>query len=73
MPTWNLRIVKLAPIAIGICEFCNFQFHSSEPIEDSAERAIQRQFIDHECRRLGDLQEHARERFYQKERKSLSG
>jgi hypothetical protein len=59
-PPRNLRIVKLTPIAIGVCEFCNFQFHSNEPIEDSAEQEIQRQFVDHECRPLDDLQEHAK-------------
>jgi hypothetical protein len=59
-PPRNLRIVKLTPIAIGVCEFCNFQFHSNEPIEDSAEQEIQRQFVDHECRRVDDLQEHSK-------------
>jgi hypothetical protein len=56
----NLRIVKLTPIAIGVCEFCNFHFHSNEPIEDRAEQEIQKQFVDHECGLLEDLQEHAK-------------
>jgi hypothetical protein len=60
MPTRNLRIVKLTPIAIGVCEFCDFQFHSSEPIEDSAERDIQRKFVDHECLRMDGRLKHAK-------------
>jgi hypothetical protein len=60
MSTRSLRIVKRTPIAIGICDCCNFQFHSSEPNEDNAELEMRRQFIDHECRRLDDPQEHAK-------------
>jgi hypothetical protein len=55
MPTRNLRIVKLTPVAIGVCEFCNFQFHSNEPIGDGAELEIQRQFVNHQCRRLDEV------------------
>jgi hypothetical protein len=60
MPTRNLKIVKLTPIAIGVCEFCDFHFHSSEPIEDSAERDIRRKFVDHECLRMGGRHKHAK-------------
>ena len=51
MPYRNLRIVKLTPIAIGICEGCNCRFHSNEPVEDNAELEIQRQFDGHKCTR----------------------
>jgi len=37
MPKRNLRIVTRTPIAIGICESCNMQFKSHQPIEDHAE------------------------------------
>src|SRR5690349_9103441 len=33
----KLRIVKRTPVALGICERCNAQFHSKQPVEDNAE------------------------------------
>jgi len=45
----NLRIVKLTPIAIGICEFCNTQFKSHQSIEDDAEAELKTAFDSHTC------------------------
>ena len=52
MPTRTLRIVKLTPIAIGICEACNMQFHSKQPLEDNAEIELKIQFNKHKCKSL---------------------
>jgi hypothetical protein len=45
----TLRIVKRTPIALGICERCNSQFHSKQPTEDSAEAEIMAAFDAHNC------------------------
>ena len=37
MPKRNLTIVKLRPVAIGVCDACNMEFHSKQPLEDDAE------------------------------------
>jgi septal ring-binding cell division protein DamX len=52
MPTRNLKIVKLTPIAIGVCEAYNMQFHSNQPIEESAETDLNIQFNKHKCKPL---------------------
>ena len=52
MPTRNLKIVKLTPIAIGVCEACNMQFHSNQPIEDNAEADLNIKFNKHKCKPL---------------------
>jgi len=51
MPKRNLRIVKRTPIAIGICESCNMQFESHQPIEDDAEAEMRAAFDAHKCKR----------------------
>jgi len=51
MPKRNLRIVKRTPIAIGICESCNMQFGSHQPIEDDAEAEMRAAFDAHKCKR----------------------
>jgi len=51
MPARNLRVVKRTPIAIGICDNCNFQFKSSQPTEDDAEAEMRAQFDAHKCKR----------------------
>jgi hypothetical protein len=56
----NLRIVKRTPIAIGICEACNMQFHSKQPIEDNAETDMKIQFTEHKCKREDASQAAAR-------------
>ena len=51
MPKRNLRIVTRTPIAIGICESCNMQFKSHQPIEDHAEVEMGAAFDAHKCKR----------------------
>jgi len=45
----NLRIVKLTPIALSFCEFCNAEFQSMQPIEDDAEAEMKKAFETHTC------------------------
>jgi hypothetical protein len=45
----NLEIVKLTPIAIGICDICNTQFKSHQSIEDDAEAELKSAFDAHTC------------------------
>jgi hypothetical protein len=52
MPKPTLRIVKLTPIAIGVCEACNMQFHSKQPLEDNAEIELKIRFNKHKCKLL---------------------
>src|SRR5450755_2163884 len=48
----NLRMVrKQAPGALGICEYCNMQFASSEGQYDQAEWDIGTKFSEHKCKR----------------------
>jgi hypothetical protein len=56
MPKRNLRIVKHTPIAIGICEYCNSQFKSSQTSEDDVEAEMRAQFDAHKCQRLDESQ-----------------
>jgi hypothetical protein len=50
MPKRTLRIVKLTPIAIGVCEACSMQFHSKQPLEDNAEIELKIRFNKHKCK-----------------------
>ena len=52
MPERNLRLVKLTPIAIGVCEACNMEFHSNQPLEDNAEIDLNIKFNKHKCQPL---------------------
>jgi hypothetical protein len=52
MPKRNLKIVKLTPIAIGVCDACNIEFHSKQPLEDNAEIDLEIQFNNHTCKPL---------------------
>jgi len=52
----KLRIVKRTPVALGICERCNAQFHSKQPVEDNAEIDMKIQFDKHKCKPLGSSQ-----------------
>jgi hypothetical protein len=51
MPNRKLRIVKLTPVALGLCEHCNGQFHSLKPSENDAKAEIAAQFDVHQCQR----------------------
>ena len=46
----NLRLVKLTPIAIGVCERCNSQFQSSQALEYDAEAELWAAFDAHMCK-----------------------
>jgi hypothetical protein len=48
-PRRNLKIIKLTPIALGICESCNMRFQSHQPIEDDAEMEMRVAFGSHTC------------------------
>jgi len=56
----NLRIVKRTPIAIAVCESCNMQFNSHQPIEDDAEAKMRAAFDAHKCKRQDASQNAAR-------------
>ena len=45
----KLRVVKRTPVALGVCELCNSQFHSNKVLEDDAESDMQSQFDSHKC------------------------
>ncbi|MEY2414184.1 MAG: hypothetical protein QOD84_2790 [Acidobacteriaceae bacterium] len=45
----KLRIVKLTPIAIAVCEPCGWEFHSKLPLEDEALREMENLFEAHSC------------------------
>jgi hypothetical protein len=60
MPKRDLRVVKRAPIALGICERCNLQFTSDQPAEDDAEAELWAQFDNHKCRYVGVQSEHSK-------------
>jgi len=49
----NLRIIKLTPIALAICESCNMQFTSHQSIEDDAEAEMKTAFNSHTCNEDG--------------------
>jgi len=52
----KLRIVKLTPIAIGVCEHCNTQFKSSQSVESDAEAEMQAKFDAHKCKLIDSSQ-----------------
>jgi hypothetical protein len=56
----NLRIVQRPPNTIGICEHCNVQFKSRQPLEADAEAEIRAQFDAHKCKSLDESQNAAR-------------
>lgn len=49
MPKPELKIIKLTPIALGICDTCNMQFDSRESVEDDAEIEMKAAFDAHTC------------------------
>lgn len=49
MPGRTLRILKLTPIALAVCDPCNRQFNSCQRVEDDAEREMRAFFESHEC------------------------
>ncbi|HKU21769.1 MAG TPA: hypothetical protein VJQ50_12195 [Terriglobales bacterium] len=49
MPGRTLRILKLTPIALAVCDLCNRQFNSCQRVEDDAEREMRALFESHEC------------------------
>ena len=51
MPHRKLRIVRLTPIALALCEHCNGQFHSRKRIEEEAKAELAAQFDVHRCQR----------------------
>jgi hypothetical protein len=52
----KLRIVKRTPVALGICERCNSQFHSSKTAEANPEADMQSQFDAHKCKPMDSSQ-----------------
>jgi hypothetical protein len=57
MPNRLLRIVKKAPPpAIGVCERCNTQFKSSQPLVDDVEAELRAQFDAHKCKPVDSSQ-----------------
>jgi hypothetical protein len=56
MPKRNLRIVNLTPIVIGVCERCNAQFKSSQPLVDDAESEMRAAFDAHKCKLVDSSQ-----------------
>jgi hypothetical protein len=49
MPKRKLKIIKLTPIAMSVCESCNMQFESRESVEDDAETEMKAEFHAHTC------------------------
>lgn len=45
----KLRIVKLTPIAIAVCESCGREFHSGLALEDDALKEMQDLYAAHLC------------------------
>jgi NMD protein affecting ribosome stability and mRNA decay len=45
----KLKIVKLTPIALAVCERCNATFQSYRRGEDEAEREMKALFERHDC------------------------
>jgi hypothetical protein len=50
----NPRIVTrgAAIPVLGICEYCNAQFKSNEPLKDDAKAELRAQFDAHKCEQL---------------------
>ena len=51
MPHRKLRIVRLTPIALALCEHCNGQFHSRKCVQEEAKAELVAQFDVHQCQR----------------------
>jgi len=49
MPHRKLRVVRLTPIALALCEHCNGQFHSLKRGQEEAKAELMAQFDAHEC------------------------
>jgi hypothetical protein len=49
MPKRALKIIKLTPIALSMCEYCEAQFQSHQPIEQDAETEMRISFEKHKC------------------------
>ena len=49
MPGRTLRILKLTPIALAVCDACKREFNSYQRVEDDAEREMRALFESHEC------------------------
>jgi hypothetical protein len=45
----KLRIVKLTPIAISVCESCGREFHSRLSLEDDAQKEMEDRYAAHLC------------------------
>lgn len=55
----TLRIIKLTPIALALCETCKMEFHSLERLEEAAEREMRTLFTNHQCGKAVALKRHA--------------
>jgi len=57
MPHRKLRVVRLTPIALALCEHCNGQFHSRKRLQEEAKAELVKQFDVHQCilKTHGDL------------------
>jgi NMD protein affecting ribosome stability and mRNA decay len=51
MPHRRLRIIRLRPIALALCEHCNAQFHSRKRVPEEAKAELIEQFDSHQCQR----------------------
>ena len=51
MPPRKLRILRLTPIALALCEHCNAQFYSRKRVPEEAKAELIAQFDVHECQR----------------------
>ena len=45
----TFRVIKSTPIALAVCEACNRQFTSHQPLEDDAEHEMKSAFQAHQC------------------------
>ena len=54
MPHRKLRIIRLSPIALALCEHCNGQFHSRKRLQEDAKAELIGQFDTHQCRQDTD-------------------
>ena len=54
MPHRKLRIIRLSPIALALCENCNGQFHSRKRLQEDAKAELIGQFDVHQCRQDTD-------------------
>ena len=54
MPHRKLRIIRLSPLALALCEHCNGQFHSRKRLQEDAKAELIEQFDVHQCRQDTD-------------------